>query len=85
MPTKWLDITAILLGALAFAFFFPVVILFTGVIALIIARAGGGNSASVWGFSFAFSLRRAMLFIVFIVCLPILVSWIGRKMSSRRS
>ena len=84
---KRIDVTAILLGALAFAFFLPVAILFAGVIALIVDRAaGGGISAGAGGFDFAFGfgLRRRTLLIVFIVCLPILVSWIGRKISRRR-
>jgi hypothetical protein len=83
---KRIDITAILLGALAFAFFLPVAILFAGVMALVVDKAAGGISAVAGGFdlNFVFGLRRRTLLIVFIVCLPILVSWIGRKIARRR-
>jgi len=86
MQLKRTDITAILLGILAFAFFPPVAILLAGVIALIFDRvAGGGISAGAGGFdlNFVFGLRTRTLLIVLIVCLAALVAWLGRKIPRR--
>ena len=85
IQVKRIDITAILLGVLALAFFLPVAILFASVIALIVGRTTGGISAGAGAFSFAFGLRRITLVIAFIACLPILVGWIRRKISRHRN
>ena len=82
---KRIDITAIVLGTLDFAFFFPVVVLFAGAIVLIFGKTTGGISAVAGDFNFAFGLRRIWLLIVFIVCVPILVGWVRRRISGRRS
>ena len=81
---KRADVTAILLGTLAFAFFIPYVILFFSVIALVLNRSSNGIAAGTGGFGYAFSLRRIVFLLALIVCLPILVSWIGRKISRTR-
>jgi hypothetical protein len=79
---KRTDVTAILLGILALVFFFPFAFLIAGV--LVRGVVTNGIHAGAGGFAWGLSLRRILFLIVFIVFLPILISWIGRQFSKTR-
>jgi hypothetical protein len=85
---KRTDVAAILLGILAFLFFLPFAYLSIGVFVFIFLVLRGsptnGIAAGAGGLAFALSLRRILFLIVFLVCLPVVISWIGRKISKTR-
>ena len=81
---KRTDVMAIVLGILAFAFFLPFAYLSIGGFIFLILRGSPGITAGAGGFAFGPGLPRIVFLIVFLVCLPILISWIGRKISKTR-